>query len=269
MKHYIIMVAALLWCATATAQEQQVMMEDMTGQELSERIRNGATTALIFSGGTEASGPHLVLGKHQYRVRAYAAAIARELGNALVAPVLPFAPNSPVLQELPGTITLQEQTFYQVNEEVARSLAAAGFQYIILMSDHYNSQQPLRRVAAKLDSSLQTSGVRIFFSGDGYGKARIQIEQSLAAKKQVPGGHGGFWDTAETWAVAPAAVRPGNFAVGDTTKGGNGPLNAAGMSGDPRSATPEAGRAFGKLRVQLAVAEIKALITTAGQQARR
>jgi len=249
---------AMLVLVCSRLHAQQLFMEDMTSRELATRIRAGAQTVLIFSGGTEASGPHLVLGKHNYRVRRYAAQIADSLRNTLIAPVLPFAPNHPVLERFPGTISLSDQTFTSVHEDLVRSMVMAGFRYIVLLSDHFNSQQPLKILAARLDSTLQPKGVRVFFSSDGYAKARTQIEAMIASQGQVPGGHGGLWDAAETWAATPAGVRTAYFASGDTTKGGNGPLDAAGVSGDPCMATPEQGLLFGRLRVQLAVAEIRA-----------
>src|SRR5690606_9035906 len=106
LKRTAAVMLALGCCGISLAQRVQptVFIEAMTSQELQARIRAGAETVLVFSGGTEASGPHLALGKHNYRVREYAAQIADSLG-ALVAPVLPFAPNSPVLQRFPGTIS--------------------------------------------------------------------------------------------------------------------------------------------------------------------
>jgi creatinine amidohydrolase/Fe(II)-dependent formamide hydrolase-like protein len=246
-------ICSRLWAQTP----QQVLIEAMTSRELATRIAAGTNTVLIFSGGTEASGPHLALGKHNYRVYRYATQIADSLGNTLVAPVLPFAPNSPILEQYPGTFSLTEQTFADVNEQLVRSMVASGFRYIILMSDHFNSQRPLKTLAARLDSTLNPKGARVFFSSDGYAKARAQIEAGIARQGQVPGGHGGLWDTAETWAVWPAAVRTAYFAPGDTTHDGNGPLDAAGVSGDPCLATPEQGQQFGQLRVQLAVQEIR------------
>ncbi|WP_315898197.1 creatininase family protein [Chitinophaga pinensis] len=165
---------------------EQVLIEAMTSRELATRMSAGANTVLIFSGGTEASGPHLALGKHNYRVYRYAAQIADSLGNTLVAPVLPFAPNSPVLERYPGTISLTDETFSDVNEQVVRSMVASGFRYIILMSDHFNSQRPLKKLAARLDSTLRSKGVRVFFSSDGYAKARAQIEAGIARQGLVP-----------------------------------------------------------------------------------
>jgi hypothetical protein len=44
-----------------------VYLEEMTSPELRDRIAAGATTALVPIGGTEQSGPHIVLGKHNVR----------------------------------------------------------------------------------------------------------------------------------------------------------------------------------------------------------
>jgi len=69
---------------------ETVFIEYLTSQELIAKIETGFKTVLIFSGGTEASGPHIVLGKHNFRVNSYSKRIAERLGNTLVAPILPF-----------------------------------------------------------------------------------------------------------------------------------------------------------------------------------
>jgi creatinine amidohydrolase/Fe(II)-dependent formamide hydrolase-like protein len=65
-----------------------VFLEELTWTEVRDLIRAGTTTIILPTGGTEQNGPHMALGKHNARVRALSAAIARALGNALVAPVL-------------------------------------------------------------------------------------------------------------------------------------------------------------------------------------
>ena len=100
---------------------ESAFIEDYTSAELHARLASNCPVLLVFSGGTEASGPHIALGKHNFRVRAYAEAIARKMDDALVAPVLPFAPNSPELQRFPGTISLDDATFSKVNEEIVRA----------------------------------------------------------------------------------------------------------------------------------------------------
>lgn len=239
----LILVSVLCYSQSIrNANSKSVFIENLTTFELSEKIERGYTTVLIYSGGTEATGPHVALGKHNYRVHNYAQKIAENLGNTLIAPILPFAPNSASLQKWPGTFTLDSLTFSKVNEQVAISMITSGFKHIIFLSDHFNSQAPLAALAKKLDSVYRLQGIDIYFASDGYAKAREQIEAFLEKQNIVPGGHGGFWDVAETMAISSNLVRPKLFAIGDTTNKGNAPMNAKGISGDPTKANSRAKR---------------------------
>jgi len=243
--------------ALAAQQSRSVFLEDYTWPELRDAIAAGATTAIVFSGSVEESGPHLALGKHNLRARAYAERIARTLGGTLVAPIVPAAPTGPDLMRFPGTLNVRPEVFAEYNADIARSLAAAGFKTILLLGDHGGDQAPLQALAPRLDAELAPRGVHVYFIGDGYAKATAEIE-ALAASRHLRGaGHGGLWDTAELWAVAPSAVRPALFAAGVTS---SATLDARGISGDPRPATPELGREFADIRVRDAVAQIRALL---------
>src|SRR5512147_1354909 len=74
------------------AQPATVSLEELTWIELRGEIRSGKTVVIVPVGGTEQNGPHMALGKHNVRVRSLAGRIAVELGNALVAPVVPYVP---------------------------------------------------------------------------------------------------------------------------------------------------------------------------------
>ena len=197
------------------------------------------------------------MGKHNFRVNAYAERIADSLQNTLVAPILPFAPNSAALQKIAGTFTLDSLTFSKVNEQLALSMISSGFRHIIFMSDHFNSQKPLAELAKELDSKYRSAGIDIYYAADGYTRARKEIEDFIEKQNIVPGGHGGLWDVSETMAISKKLVRPDLFAVGDTTQKGNGPLNTKGFSGDPTKANEKLGKQFADLRVKLYVAEIR------------
>ena len=60
------------------------------------RSAAGKTTIIVPIGGTEQNGPHMVLGKHNVRVKALSEKIARALGNALVAPVIAYVPEGSI-----------------------------------------------------------------------------------------------------------------------------------------------------------------------------
>jgi hypothetical protein len=65
-------------------------------------------------------------------------------------------------------------------------------------------------------------------------------------------------------AVRPAAVRPEKFHPGNITQEGKGPVNEEGFSGDPTTASQALGRKFGALRVRLAAAELRNVLSSAG-----
>ena len=240
-----------------TLTRPNLFVEYLTTFEVSEKIQQGFTTVLIYSGGQEATGPHVALGKHNFRVPGYAQRIAADLGNTLIAPIIPFAPNPPSIQKWPGTVTLDSLTFSKVNEDLAKSMIGSGFKHIIFLGDHGTSQASLAALARKLDALYRGQGIDLYYAGDGYTKARKQIEAYLKSQRITPGGHGGNWDVSETMAVSSHLVRPKLFAAGDTTRNGNGPMNARGISGDPTRASKKLGKQFGEVRVRLYVDEIR------------
>ena len=87
------LLAALLLAGPAAAAPASVFLEDMTTTELRARLDAGCPVGIIFNGGGEETGPAVALGKHNFRARAYGEALAHAIGDAVVAPVQPFAPN--------------------------------------------------------------------------------------------------------------------------------------------------------------------------------
>ena len=65
-----------------------VFIEELTWLEVRDAVRSGKTTAIIATGGVEQNGPYLATGKHNYVLRPVTEAIARGLGDALVAPIV-------------------------------------------------------------------------------------------------------------------------------------------------------------------------------------
>src|SRR5918993_5186971 len=69
-----------------------VWLEEMTWMDVRDAMKAGKTTVIVSTGGIEPNGPWLALGKHNYVLQANCEAIARKLGNALCAPIVPFVP---------------------------------------------------------------------------------------------------------------------------------------------------------------------------------
>jgi hypothetical protein len=79
--------------------------EMMTWVDVKKALAAGKTTVLIYNGGTEQRGPQAVNGGHTLIAKQLALMIAGKLGNAIVAPVLPYSVNE-ASADLPGTIGL-------------------------------------------------------------------------------------------------------------------------------------------------------------------
>src|SRR5262245_24409208 len=56
-----------------------IWIEEMTDPEVRDAIKNGKTTGIILTGGTESNGPHLASGKHTFILRQTGESIARKL----------------------------------------------------------------------------------------------------------------------------------------------------------------------------------------------
>src|SRR3954447_18560333 len=95
MKAYVwILLAVLVIRMTLIAQNKSLLIEDMTWTEVRDAIAAGKTTAIYYAAGIEENGPGVALGKHLFIAHHTAQKIAEQLGNALVYPTMPFAPNS-------------------------------------------------------------------------------------------------------------------------------------------------------------------------------
>ena len=101
-------VSLLLILASAIWGADEVQIEMMTYAEVYKAIHEqGKTTVLVYNGGSEQRGPRAVLGGHTIMTRWTREAIARRLGNALVAPVLAFPLADGYLNpNWPGTASL-------------------------------------------------------------------------------------------------------------------------------------------------------------------
>ena len=142
--------AALCFCAVAFAQTPDtVFLEELTWTEVRDALKSGKTTLIIPTGGTEQNGPHMVLGKHNFRIHFTANRIARQLGNALVAPVMAYVPEGAINppeghMRYPGTLTIPDDVFRKVLESTARSARLHGFQNIVMIGDSGPNQPGMK-----------------------------------------------------------------------------------------------------------------------------
>ena len=131
-----------------------VWLEEMTWMDVRDAMKAGKTTVIIPTGGIEPNGPWLALGKHNYVLRVNCDAIARRLGNALCAPVIPLVPEGNIEPKrghmaTVGTISLREETFQAMLADVVHSFRMHGFQHIVLIGDSGGNASGMQAVADK------------------------------------------------------------------------------------------------------------------------
>jgi creatinine amidohydrolase/Fe(II)-dependent formamide hydrolase-like protein/sterol desaturase/sphingolipid hydroxylase (fatty acid hydroxylase superfamily) len=235
-----------------------VYLEDMTWQEVRDAIQAGSTTAIVPTGGTEQNGPHMILGKHNYIVKYTGGKIAEKLGYALVAPVVTYVPEGTILppdghMRFPGTLSVAEATFEAVLESTAESLKQHGFKVIALVGDSGGNQAAQQRVAEKLSSSWQGSGVRVIQVNDYYqNNSQLAYLANQGFSAPQIGGHAGIRDTSELMFVRAEGVR-GRFK--EDHRGAD--FSLVGADGDASKASPALGRILLDLKIDAAVKQIR------------
>jgi creatinine amidohydrolase len=256
---------AIAWVAAALAvvpshaqAPRSVFLEDLTWTEVRAEAKAGKSIILVPVGGTEQSGPHIALGKHNARVRILAGRIAEALGNALVAPVVAYVPEGSINppaghMRFPGTISVADDTFEKTLEAAARSFRLHGFHDVFFLGDHGGYQKSLERVAERLNQEkgnhrLRAHALTAYYEASSRGFNELLASRGFTADEI--GVHAGLADTALTLALAPALVRQDRMAGPNM-----GP--ADGVQGKPARATAELGRLGADLIVQRSVKAIR------------
>ena len=131
-----------------------VWIEEMTWMDVRDAMKAGKKTIIISTGGIEPNGPWLALGKHNYVLKANCDAIARKLGDALCAPIVPFVPEGNLDTKSghmasPGTISMREETFNALLSDIVVSMKQHGFEHIIMIGDSGGNGRGMTAVAEK------------------------------------------------------------------------------------------------------------------------
>jgi creatinine amidohydrolase/Fe(II)-dependent formamide hydrolase-like protein len=232
---------AMLSMTAAAAPAASVFIEDLTSPELQARIAAGATTVLVPIGGTEQSGPHIALGKHNARARILAGRIAARLGNAVVAPVIAYVPEGAIQppvghMRFAGTISVPDAAFEAILEASARSLCQHGVREVFFLGDHGGYQKNEVKAAARVTAggACRAHALLDYYQATQAGYV-ADLKRRHYSDAEI-GLHAGLADTSLSLALDPASVRPGLLAAG--ARAGQ----AGGVRGDPTRASAELGQ---------------------------
>ena len=235
-------------------------IEQMTWTEIRDAMATGKTTVIVPVGGTEQNGPHMVMGKHNYIVTFAAGQMARQLGNALVAPTIAWVPEGSYEREgfgdRPGVITNPSPSYNHLLEAAARSLESHGFTEILFIGDSGGDQGGMEEVAERLTAEWSDGATKVYALVDYYRKgqeySRAWLQAAYGYDMATIGSHAGITDTSAVMYVFADGVR------NDRRMPGGGRPDA-GVTGDPTLASPDIGRMVVNFKVVGAIQQYQAL----------
>ncbi len=172
-----------------------VFIEEMTWMEVRDAIRDGRTTVIIATGGIEQNGPYVASGKHNFVLEATTEAIARELGNALVAPIVKWVPEGNIdppsgHMNYHATISVRQETFRAILTDVIGSLAQHGFTDVVLIGDSGGNRTGMQTVSEALNAKwggvpAQVHYIPEYYSEDIYSCEYLKDELGVFQQPDV------------------------------------------------------------------------------------
>jgi creatinine amidohydrolase/Fe(II)-dependent formamide hydrolase-like protein len=200
------------------------------------------------------------MGKHNYVITFAAGKMAREMGDALVAPTVAWVPEGSYEREgfgdKPGVITNPSPSYNNLLEAAARSLESHGFTEIIFIADSGGDQAGMDEVATRLNGEWDDGPTKLFALTDYYAKgqeySRAWLRAEYGYDMETIGSHAGITDTSAVMYVFAEGVR-------NDRRYRFGGRPDAGVTGDPTLATREIGRMVVNFKVVAALQQYEAI----------
>lgn len=241
------------------AARDTVWLEELTWIEVRDALKAGKRTAIIPTGGVEQNGPYLAAGKHNYILRATSEAIARKLGDALVAPIVPFVPEGDIYPPTghmvyPSTISVREETYQMLLTDIAESLKQHGFQHVILIGDSGGNIKGMQTVATKLTKKWAGTNTTIHHIPQYYDYPNVKSWLETQGIRQTDDGiHDDFAITAQMMVIDPSSVRMKERLA-------KGKFSINGIALAPPEKTIAMGKKIVNYRAEITVAAIRKAI---------
>lgn len=239
-----------------------VWIEELTWMEVRDLLAAGHTTAIIATGGIEQNGPYVATGKHNYVLQSTCPALARELGNALCAPIVKLVPEGDIdvpsgHMRYPGTISLRQETFEAMLTDVASSLKAHGFRHIVFIGDSGGNVDGMANVAARLNERWDDAAAHHIPEYYRYGGGDFLRDELGIEETEDDGIHDSFGITSLMMVTDPTVVR-----YEQRVKAGLARINGVPIA--PKERTIEIGERLMAYRVSLTAERVRASIEASG-----
>ncbi len=233
-----------------------VFIEDMTWMEVRDAMKAGKDTVLVATGGIEQNGPYLAANKHNVVLRGTTDAIARKLGNTLVAPIIGFVPEGDidpptVHMKYPSTVSLTEDTYHRLLVDVCSCFRTHGFKHVVLIGDSGGNQDGMKAVAEELNAKWKDGKTKFHFVLEyyNYGDLKGWLEER-GIKQTDEGLHDDFAMEAMMLSIDPASIR-----MKQRVKAGKFKINGVDLA--PIEKTIELGKKIIDFRAELTVKRIR------------
>jgi creatinine amidohydrolase/Fe(II)-dependent formamide hydrolase-like protein len=154
-----------------------VWIEDLTELEVRDALKAGKTNVLILTGSVELNGPYLTTGKHNNVLRVSGEAIARKMGDMLIAPIVPIEAGDPARSTSPGSVALSREVYKGVLKDMATSYRAQGFKNVFFVGDSGGNVQPDIEAVEEIMASWKGSDARAFYVPEYYNYDEIMVYQ--------------------------------------------------------------------------------------------
>jgi creatinine amidohydrolase len=247
---------------------ESLWTEELTWMEVRDAIRAGKTTILIGTGGIEQNGPYVAGGKHNFVLQVVLPAIARKIGNALIAPIVRFVPEGAIEpkpsghMQYPGTISVEQATFEALLTDICRSYKTHGFRDIVLLGDSGGNQAGMEKVAQRLNAKWQKETARVHYLAEFYNEdpwsyqflksqGIVQVDKSAGPGEKADrpahtrnGVHDDVYYEAQIAALDPNLIRASQRRQA-------GLLSLHGVNLEPMEKTVELGRKLAEYRAAL------------------
>ncbi|MCY3612112.1 MAG: creatininase family protein [Gemmatimonadetes bacterium] len=238
-----------------------IWIDELTWMEVRDEIATGKTTGIIATGGVEQNGPYMAGGKHNYVLEAICDAIARELGDALCAPVMKYVPEGdPENIRYPGTLSVRQETFRMVLEDVANSLKSQGFTDVVFIGDSGGNQNGMSETADRLndhwDGAARAHYIEEYYREDIWSCEFLKEELQIFQQPDICSATRDLYHDDVHYSAIVATVDPGHIRARQRIEAGLYSINEVELG--PVARTVEIGRALIEYRTAITVRAIRA-----------
>lgn len=163
-------------------------VEELTRFEMQERIAQDCY-AILPVGATEQHGPHLPIGTDQFLAEFVSEKLAEKI-DAVIFPTYNYG-YSWVWKNMPGTLTLSQETFKKVLNELIVSMIGQGFKRIVIVNGHDSNNKAIRYVQREIADIYPDIQVLMMF----YPGMNLLYQKYMESPKWNGMFHADEWET--------------------------------------------------------------------------